>query len=478
MAKPIPNEARPEQNLAETIVDGNVKYELVEELLKELSSNTYSSRVEEDVVSHIAKILEILDPNKGDERNYFIRIKEIQALTDAAIRNQGALIKTLEIQIGQMSKRMETLHQKTTVVEGVEKVMPLTTTKEKAQKRLEPNNPQLAYEDLQKIYPDDLEDMDLRCQMAMLTMRARRFLKNTGRKLTTNGNESVGFDMSKVECYNCHKKGNFTKECRALRNQDYKNKESTRRNVHVETSTSTELVSCDGLGGYDWSDQTEEGPNYALMAYLSSSSAQRVNHHNFAKKIHSYAKKNMVPREVLMMSSLVSSNTARQVNAAYSKTTVNAARPMSYLSKKAHSTVMRTIYKNTIFKNSNFNQRVNTVKDKNVNTVRPKAVVNVVKGNNVNVVKASSCWVWKPKTKVLDHSHKALDLGSTREEAASINMIEGTKKQQTYKLIIRSIDVNAARYVLVLPMAVNTASLIIEGILVLPVNVSAAITKG
>ncbi|GKC36528.1 hypothetical protein Tco_1048912 [Tanacetum coccineum] len=57
-------------------------------------------------------------------------------------------------------------------------------------------------------------------------------------------------------------------------------------------------------------------------------------------------------------------------------------------------------------------------------------------------------------------------------------MIEGTKKQQTYKLIIRSIDVNAARYVLVLPMAVNTASLIFKGRLVLPVHVNAAITKG
>ncbi|GKG48521.1 hypothetical protein Tco_0512668, partial [Tanacetum coccineum] len=39
----------------------------------------------------------------------------------------------------------------------------------------------------------------------------------------------------------------------------------------VETSTSTALVSYDGLGGYDWSDQAEEGPNYALMADSSSS---------------------------------------------------------------------------------------------------------------------------------------------------------------------------------------------------------------
>ncbi|GKC34491.1 hypothetical protein Tco_1046875 [Tanacetum coccineum] len=93
----------------------------------------------------------------------------------------------------------------------------------------------------------DLEEMDLRWQMAMLTMRVRRFLKNTGRKLTINGNAFVGFDKSKVECYNYRKKGHFAKEFRALRNQDYKNKKSTRRTVPVETSTSTALVSCDGL---------------------------------------------------------------------------------------------------------------------------------------------------------------------------------------------------------------------------------------
>ncbi|GJW96043.1 hypothetical protein Tco_0177851 [Tanacetum coccineum] len=132
----------------------------------------------------------------------------------------------------------------------------------------------------------------------------------------------------------------------------------------------------------------------------------------------------MVPRAVLMKSGLVSINTARQnisktavlvntarqVNAAHSKTTVNAARPMSYLSKTTHSTVKRPINNNTTFKNSNINQRVNTVRGKNVNTARPKAVVNVVQGNNVNAVKASACWVWKPKTKVLDHGNPQMDL--------------------------------------------------------------------
>ncbi|GKB02277.1 hypothetical protein Tco_0830366, partial [Tanacetum coccineum] len=87
---------------------------------------------------------------------------------------------------------------------------------------------------------------------------------------------------------------------------------------------------------------------------------------NFAKKTHPCPKKNMVPRAVLMKSGLVSLNTARQVNTARPKEVVNAA--------------------------------------------RPKAVVNAVKGNNVNAVKASACWVWKPKTKVLDHGNPQMDL--------------------------------------------------------------------
>ncbi|GKA85788.1 retrovirus-related pol polyprotein from transposon TNT 1-94 [Tanacetum coccineum] len=71
----------------------------------------------------------------------------------------------------------------------------------------------------------------------------------------------------------------------------------------------------------------------------------------------------MFSRAVLMKSGLVSVNTARQVNTAHSKTTVNAARPMSYLSKIAHSTVKRPIHKNTAFKNSNINQRGNPQMD-------------------------------------------------------------------------------------------------------------------
>nr|GEX29497.1 hypothetical protein [Tanacetum cinerariifolium] len=109
----------------------------------------------------------------------------------------------------------------------------------------QPNSPQLDNEDLQQIHLDDLEEMDLRWQMAMLTIRARRFLKNTGRKFSMNGNETIGFDKSKVECYNCNKKRHFARECRVPRSPDTKHKESTRRTVPVETPASAALVSCE-----------------------------------------------------------------------------------------------------------------------------------------------------------------------------------------------------------------------------------------
>nr|GEZ27274.1 reverse transcriptase domain-containing protein [Tanacetum cinerariifolium] len=69
--------------------------------------------------------------------------------------------------------------------------------------------------DLKDINVDDLEEMDLRWQIAMLTMRARRFLQKTCQNLGPNGLTSMAFDMSKVEYYNCHRKGHFARECRS-----------------------------------------------------------------------------------------------------------------------------------------------------------------------------------------------------------------------------------------------------------------------
>nr|GEW34486.1 ribonuclease H-like domain-containing protein [Tanacetum cinerariifolium] len=102
---------------------------------------------------------------------------------------------------------------------------------------------------------DNLSDdeMDLKWQMAMLTMRARRFLQRTRRNPRANGTTSIGFDMSKVECYSCHRRGHFAREYGSPR--DTRNKDTQRRNVPAD----------------------EEPANYALMAFTSSSSSSSDN---------------------------------------------------------------------------------------------------------------------------------------------------------------------------------------------------------
>nr|GFA61269.1 hypothetical protein [Tanacetum cinerariifolium] len=118
----------------------------------------------------------------------------------------------------------------------------------------QPNSTHLVNEDLEQIHPDDLEEMDLKWQMAMLTMIARRFLKNIERKLNQNENDFISFDKTKVECYNCYKRGHIARECKAPREQDNMSRDVTRRTMPVETPNSLALVPCDWLGGYDWSD--------------------------------------------------------------------------------------------------------------------------------------------------------------------------------------------------------------------------------
>ncbi|GKE25388.1 ribonuclease H-like domain-containing protein [Tanacetum coccineum] len=101
---------------------------------------------------------------------------------------------------------------------------------------------------LEQIDTDDLEKIDLKWQVAMLTMRVTRFLKKTGRNPNFNGKETVGFDKTKVKCYNCHRRCHFARECRAPRNQGNRNGDAPRRNAPVDTSTTNTLVVQDGIG--------------------------------------------------------------------------------------------------------------------------------------------------------------------------------------------------------------------------------------
>ncbi|GJY53211.1 ribonuclease H-like domain-containing protein, partial [Tanacetum coccineum] len=136
--------------------------------------------------------------------------------------------------------------------------------------------PQLDHEDLEQLDEFDLEEMDLKWQVAMISMRMKKFYKKTGRKLQFDAKEPVGFDKTKVECYNCHKTGHFARECRTKGNQDSKRRDAWnsgnkdgRRSGKQEDSKA--LVTIDGEG-VDWTSHSEEEEDYALMACNSSGS--------------------------------------------------------------------------------------------------------------------------------------------------------------------------------------------------------------
>nr|GEX52619.1 ribonuclease H-like domain-containing protein [Tanacetum cinerariifolium] len=130
----------------------------------------------------------------------------------------------------------------------------------------------IVHEDLEQIHEDDLEEMDLKWQLALLSIRARRYFQRTGKKITINESDTAGYDKTKVECFDCHKMGHFARECRSPRNQESRprNQDSSKKTVNVEDTFSKAMVAIDGAWSYMADDEVPT--NMALMAFSDSQS--------------------------------------------------------------------------------------------------------------------------------------------------------------------------------------------------------------
>nr|GEU40167.1 hypothetical protein [Tanacetum cinerariifolium] len=276
----------------------------------------------------------------------------------------------------------------------------------------QPSSHQLVNKDLE-IHLDDLEEMDLRWQMAMLTMRARRFLKKTRSYLTINGNETISFDKSNVECTTTATKGDTLLGSKKL------------QEVKIPSTRKAQEGLC------LWKHMLQQLWYHVIVLVVMigvTKLKKIVDNYEFANK-----------------------PVVENYDAKISETKLTDVRKI----KDA------PIIEEWVFDDDEEEVTQPKIEQKivkpSIPKIKPKVVVNVVQGNVVNVVKASACWVWKPKTKVIDHGNPQMDLhdkgvidsGCSKEDMLKLMedtlLLEVTPKEG--KSLAKAEAVNTACYV-------------------------------
>ncbi|GJR41821.1 retrovirus-related pol polyprotein from transposon TNT 1-94, partial [Tanacetum coccineum] len=139
-----------------------------------------------------------------------------------------------------------------------------------------PNGSNVLHQDLEQIHEDDLEAMDLKWQLSLLSVRAKKYYQRTGKKIFINANDIAGYDKSKVECYNCHKLGYLCQggaEHKESRKVSSEIKTTPGSKETMKTQLQRQLLGLLNGVGFDWRvhwPQEHVQTNMALMTFLDS----------------------------------------------------------------------------------------------------------------------------------------------------------------------------------------------------------------
>lgn len=105
---------------------------------------------------------------------------------------------------------------------------------------LTPN--QLIQQDLEELHPDEVEEMNLRLQMAMITYRSKMYLRRN-RGYNMDINLKIRFDKTKVKFFNCNEYGHLSRECPSPR----KVINGTLKKWKIKASTTTRSTNANQL---------------------------------------------------------------------------------------------------------------------------------------------------------------------------------------------------------------------------------------
>nr|GFA32316.1 hypothetical protein [Tanacetum cinerariifolium] len=318
----------------------------------------------------------------------------------------------------------------------------------------QPNGSQLVHEDLEQIHKDDLEEMNLKWQLALLSMRPRMYFQRTGKKITINGSDTAGYHKTKVECFNCHKIEHFARECKSF-DWSYMGDDEVLTNMALmafsdsevhnsKTCFNTCLKSFETLKNQYDNLRIELNKSELDLANckrgLASVEEQLVFYKKnevvfydqivVLKKDASFRKSNIIALNLQLeklkkekksnqikiddfdnasksLDKLIESQITDNNNTGLGFTSYNAVAPpptglFAPLTIDLSSSGLKE-FKQPKFKSygpkASKSVYVDTSNVKYVNTAKGKSVTNAIRKQGSNAVKSSACWVWRPKIK-------------------------------------------------------------------------------